>query len=239
MICRTFLLAVALAGPALADAPGAVARLDLAARLHARGIATGDALAVATAFRLARGVTLRPADWAHRTENATDDDAALAPPLRPLPDQPETADAARIGASVLALVTGQGADAALIMAEGDDDLTELVEDAAAETARGRIGSANHAEAVLPPGKKDIWEIPFAGMERAEVAVFGDGSGGLGWMVADAAGLPVCIAHHATDPLYCSFTPAANGFYTVTVLGTVLGTVPDRSSGDIRYLIVTN
>lgn len=211
------------------NAPGKVRTLALAAELYAHALATDDALAAVTAFRLASGVALRQADgWTRTTEDATGDE--LPGTSAGGGTAPKGEDAAK-GFSALALITGQAGDATREIAAGDDELALMVEDAAAETARGRIGGANQQVAALAPGKKDVWQIPFAGQEQAEVGVFGDGSGGLGWMVADAQGVPVCVDPYSDQPLYCSFTPAENAFYTVTVIS--------RADVDGQYLLATN
>jgi hypothetical protein len=231
------------AGAEEAPPPGTIATLDLAARLYASALAGDDPLAAVAAFRLAGRVTFRAeADWAKATAEAGADDLSFALPERAVIDAgtpPPPADGSALagagreapGFSALELVTGGMEAAVREMAAGDEDLLALVDDAAAETARGRIGGANSQMSSLGPGRKDVWEIPFAGMERAEIGVFGDGGGGLGWMVADPSGQPVCLTHHSEHPLYCAFTPAENAFYTVTVVS--------RAEAETRYLLATN
>ncbi len=240
------LAAVSLVRPALAEQPappGTVATLDLAARLYAEALARDDALAAVAAFRLAGSVTFRAdADWQKSTADSGAEDLSFVLPEKAVIDAgtpPPRADGTDIAASedggpgfsALELVTGGMEAAVREMAAGDEDLLALVDDAAAETARGRIGGANQQMSSLAPGRKDVWEIPFAGMERAEIGVFADDSGGLGWMVADQNGLPVCLTHYSEDPLYCAFTPAENAFYTVTVIS--------RAEAETRYLLATN
>ncbi|MCB6179601.1 hypothetical protein LHP98_15875 [Rhodobacter sp. Har01] len=243
MFLRPALLAPALLAPALLalavpvasaedTTPGQVHTLDLAARLYAHALATDDALSAVTAFRLVQSVTLRDdTSWQKSTEDVTGSEIVF----RTLPPEKQRevaqSTAKTSGFSALALVSGEMEAATREIAAGDDELTALVDDAATATARGRIGGANQQVAALAPGKKDTWQIPFAGQERAEIGVFGDGSGGLAWMVADAAGLPVCIDHYSEQPLYCAFTPAANAFYTVTVIS--------RSDVEGQYLLATN
>ncbi len=224
LICLV-LLAPLLARPAPAaeaQVPGTVARLELAARLYARGLATDDALAVVAAVRLADAVALRTdAGWTRATAAA--DDAAPAP---------ASAAAAATAAAAMAVLTAEARLTALLMAEGDDALTEIAEDAFAETARPRFGGANSAAGRLAPGQQDVWQIAFAGQQRAEIGVFGDGTGGLGWRVADATGETVCQGISAgVKPLFCTFTPAENAWYRVTI----------RSSADTGagYLLITN
>jgi len=209
------------ASPALADdtpaPPGPVATLDLATRLYAHALAQGDALSAVTAFRLVQSVTLREgADWERSTEDAP---------------KTEAAGAAASGLSAVALLTGQMEAATRDLAAGDEDLLAILDDATAETARGRIGGANQLVASLAPGRQDIWQIPFAGSERAELGVFNDGSGGLGWSVTDAGGAVLCADPWSDQPLYCSFTPRENAFYTVTVVS--------RYDAEGQYLLATN
>ncbi len=196
--------------------PGPVARLDLAARLYARGLARADAVTVLAAVHLARGVALRPgADWAHQTQPA----GAPAPAAPP----PATPPAAVLGDEARA--------AAFLLAEGDESLTDLAETLLAEPARRRTGGANSAASTLPPGSAEVWDIPLPGQERAEIGVFAQGAGLFGWQVSDAAGTPLCTAPPGPGPLYCSFTPPENGWYRVTVMA--------ETAAPADYLLITD
>ncbi|MBE2277776.1 MAG: hypothetical protein IAE87_15945 [Rhodobacteraceae bacterium] len=201
-----------------AQVPGTVGRLDLAARLYSLGLATDDALVVVAAVRLADAVALRgDAGWTRTTVAA---DTAAPGPAAPA-----------AGPAAMAVLSAEARQAALLMAEGDDALTEIAEDAFAETARPRFGGANSAAGRLAAGQQDVWQIAFAGQQRAEIGVFGDGTGGLGWRVANAAGVPVCQGTSVSAPLFCTFTPAENAWYRVTVRSAA-----DTGTG---YLLITN
>lgn len=220
------------ATPALADGAGTVATLDLAARLYAHGIATDDAVAVVAAFGLAHAITLRKATgWLHNSVKADETDfppdGSLIDSGAPPPDAPSRG---QIPAPPLALLTDEAENAALLMAEGNDDLTEIAEIIATNTAGTRTATANLVDTVLAPRMVDRWEIPFPGQVRAEVGIFGDGAT-LGMLVADAAGNTVCLTHAATGPFSCAFTPEENSFYAVSVM--------NRSGIESRYMLVTN
>lgn len=187
-------------------------------------MASDDAVAVVAAFNLAREVTLRTATgWLH-TNDAAADTALPA-------SAPTAADVdGHLLASPLSLLTGAAEDAARLMAEGDDDLTEIVEIVAADIGRRPTGAANAANAALAAGTVDIWEVPFAGQVRAEVGMFGDGTE-LGLQVADASGGTVCLPRISTGAISCAFTPDDNSFYTVTVT--------NRGGATARYMLLTN
>lgn len=202
--------------PALAEeGRGSAGVLDLAARLYAQGVAADDAVSVVTAVRMADGVTLRRATgWTHGTEPAAG-----------------TGAVPRAATSALALIRGEATEAARLMAEDNDDLTEILDAAGASGARGAVGGANAAEAVWTPAQQEVWTLPLAGQEPAEIGVFGDGTARFGWRVTGPDGAEICAAPPSEAPLYCRFTPSENAFFTVTLTG--------QGTAESRYLLITN
>lgn len=237
MLRRHFavLAALCLALPAWAEAPtanlstgstatpdpGPVATLALAWDLYELGLAREDAVILLTAVRLARQTSLRPATgW--KTEVAPADATAAAPPAG-LPRDP---------ASEAAL------ELALIMAEGDPEQADLAADVAADLAadlvRGRPGEGQlpSVTARIAGSGTDVYQIAFNGELPAEVALIGDGSGDLDLMVSDETGHLVCQDTSPGDRAFCAFTPARNGWFTVSVTNRA-------ESGSNLYRLMTN
>lgn len=213
---------------------GAIESLNLAARLYAHALANDDALSAVVALRLVQGVTpLEAGDWQKTTADVDGNEAVLAvlPPEKRSELALAMGQSGDEGLSELELVSGGIEAMAREMAADDPILLGLIDDALAETGRGRIGGANQHVVTLAPGKKDTWEIPFAGKELAEVGVFGDGSGGLAWQVAGSDGAPICQDIYSEEALYCAFRPPMDGTYIVTVIS--------RSNVEGRYMLATN
>ncbi len=210
------LLASLLASPALAEpapnladtpaaAPGAVAALSAAHRLHAQALATADTRALLDAIRLARPITIRPASGWTLTTSGT------APPGEP---QGATAPVNPAGPEAIAI--------ALAFAGEDPDLQDLVYDLDVQGAAGQSATVAAAASTLAAGQTDTWRIAFFGLSPAELAVIGDGDTPLSLTVTDEAGNPVCDTPAEALPAPCAFTPARNGFFSVIVKNT--GTV---------------
>jgi hypothetical protein len=102
------------------------------------------------------------------------------------------------------------------LAAGDVALLGVIDDAMAETGRGRIGGAVRWLSRLPPGSTDVWEVPFTGNSPAGLAVVGDGDANLDVVVTDENGNVFCYDISWSDSLYCDFTPAWDGYFYVTV-----------------------
>ncbi|MEX0285829.1 MAG: hypothetical protein AB3N23_14570, partial [Paracoccaceae bacterium] len=84
---------------------------------------------------------------------------------------------------------------------------------------------------LRAGRTDVFESPFYGGLLAEVAVLGDGDADLDVLITDANGNTICIDRSYSDKIYCSFTPAWDGYFYVAVV----------NQGRIRnsYYLLTN
>lgn len=175
---------------------GGVATLALAQDLYALGLANKDALTVLTAARLAASVDVKEVEQKKETKGE-----AVA-------DQPDGVDAPVDVATMLA--------SAKELAGEDETLVGLIEDAEAESGRGRIGGASSTLSRLPAGQTDVWEIPFYGESYAEVAVLGDGDANLDVLVTDENGNTICYDVSWSDKVYCDFVPSWNGYFYVTV-----------------------
>lgn len=183
------------------DQPGAVRALSLARQLYALGLAREDPVILLTAIKLAHSADLRAATGWQKSGDGTAPLDAAAP--TGLPRDP---------ASPAALAL------AMIMAEGDPALADLAADIEAGLARGpaALGHVSMAGSALPASATDSWRIPFFGQSRAELAVLGDGSGNLDLRVTDETGAVACLETGPEDQAYCAFTPAWNGYFTITV-----------------------
>lgn len=179
-----------------AAAPGGAVTLAMAQELYQIGLARKDALSVLTAARLAASVDARTVERRKTTEGTAlvgQDDGVGAP-----------VDAGAMLAKAREL------------AGEDETLAGLVEDAEAEGTRGRMGGASQTLSRLSAGQSDVWEVPFYGDSYAEVAVIGDGGANLDVLVTDENGNTICFDVSSSDKMSCSFTPAWNGYFHVTV-----------------------
>ncbi|WP_112311584.1 hypothetical protein [Pseudogemmobacter bohemicus] len=213
-----------------ADGAGPVSTIALALRLYEEAESQGDALGMAVAVRLAGGIRLRKAShW--QQESGRYQGAALTgakpAPLRVTPDL---------------LVSGAAWSGALLMAEEDEALSDVLYELPPPVLRGGVSQVT---AKLEPGRQDIWTMPFPGQSPAEVAVFtaapasetGEDAKSpplLLWSVEDGAGGVLCplrVVAAAT----CRFTPAENGFYRVVIAnpGSGAGAQPGE------YLLIAN
>jgi hypothetical protein len=182
--------------PQALSRPGPVARLYLAQDLYLQGLATRDALALIQSARMMRRVALIPApDRLPKTTGKRPAADAPAPLPFPLPDA--------------TLKT------AAILARGDDTLASLIDDT--QSAQPvPLGGVRQSTSALAPGGTDAWTLSFFGGVTAELAVLGNGQSTLSITVTDENGQSPCMVLAGADRLYCRFTPAANGSFTVTV-----------------------
>jgi hypothetical protein len=187
------------AAVARAGAPGPAARLVLAQDSYATAMSSGDALMLLAAIRLARGVTLRPpTGW---TLTTSGDAREAQPDVRAAPPDPASVQ-------VIAIVQA--------LAGEDPSLQDLVYDLDAQLPHHRSTTAIEALSDLDPGRTDSWRMAFSGQVAVELGLIGDGDAPLSFTVTDEAGDIVCARAPALDPGLCRFTPARNGFFTVTI-----------------------
>lgn len=200
--------------PSMEAEAGAVSQIAMAQDLYEYGVAAGDALSVLAAARIAASVELTDSDFT------------------PTQEAKEGADTTEDGEGVDAPISAEDMMAtAKELAAGDPALESLVEDAMAAGSRGRIGGASKTLSRLPAGYRDIFEIPFYGGRYAEIAIVGDGDANLDALVTDENGNAICVDTSYSDKLYCSFTPAWDGYFYVVV----------DNVGRVRnsYYLVTN
>lgn len=209
MFCRYALPLALSALPAFAETPnvsdrpegsaGSASQLVLAQRAYDLAMAEGEVLPLLAAIRLARGVTLRPANgW----EKATTGEAAT--------DAPQGRAASPDPASAAVLEIARN------LAGEDPDLQDLVYDLDAQLPRGWTETAVVATAELAPGQSDAWTLPLFGEVAAEIALIGDGDGPLVFALRDENGIAVCAHPASSQPMLCRLTPVRNGFFTITV-----------------------
>ena len=194
--------------------PGAVAQMIAAQRGYEMALKSGDPILLLAAVRLARGVVLRaPTAW----DRATEGEAPAA--------QPKGKDAAPDPASSTAVVIVQN------FAGDDPDLQDYVYDLDAQLPQGRKATAIATDAVLGTGQVDHWRMPLSGMVPAEIGLVSDGDTAMALTITDEAGLPVCSLPASPEPALCAFTPARNGFFTVTIT--------NQGSGENSYRLLAN
>ena len=221
---------------------GAAATLSLAYELYGIGTASGDALTVLTAAKLAASAEVEAKEPAALDPAGFDAEgltletfrarkAAPAAPAAPAPvmNEGETRPAAvatfraatnEDEGDAEAPPTAAGMFAKATELAGDDEaLKEIISDAEAETSRGRIGGAVSWLSRLNAGKMDIWEVPFYGNSYAEVAVAGDGDANLDMVITDENGNVICYDVSPSDQVYCDFVPAWDGYFYIAVENT--------------------
>lgn len=231
---------------------GAAASLSMAHELYALGVASGDALTVLTAAKLAaqaEGTPQEPAaldpakvalsDDTQTTRKKAAPSAAPAAPAPMMNDEPRpaakvtllTAEGDEEGAAEAPVSAAAMFAKATELAGDDEALKGLIADAEAEGARGRIGGAVTWESKLPRGQIDVWEVPFYGNSYAEVAIVGDGDANLDMVITDENGNVICYDVSPSDQVYCDFVPAWDGYFYVTV----------ENAGRVRnsYYLMTN
>jgi hypothetical protein len=241
------------AGPAAEGAaPGGASTMALAQDLYAVGVAQGDALTVLAAAKLAASVEVASAEAAELdpAKVTVDGDqttfrkkaAPAATPAAPAPIMNDEMRPAAKASFFSATSEDEGAAEAPVTAEAmfakatelaadDETLLGLIEDAKAESSRGRIGGAVQWLSRLPAGMTDVWEVPFYGNSYAEVAIVGEGDANLDVAITDENGNVICYDVSWSDKLYCDWTPAWDGYFYITV----------QNMGGVRnsYYLMTN
>lgn len=121
--------------------------------------------------------------------------------------------------------------AASPLLEGDEALEALAADMAAEGIKGVAAGPVYKLAELAPGTTSLPALQFNGGEYAEVYVEAVPGVDVNLTVRDAEGNLVC---RDTDPsfvAYCSWTPARDGDFTLTV--------ENRGAAATDYALMTN
>ena len=173
------------------------------------GISRKDPLATLAAARLAAGIATT--DSPRRPDPA--DGAAAARPAAAYP-----------AADVMFTVTRA-------LASGDALATDLAARAQAEAARLPLRSVIRATADIAAGQAQVWRIPFFAAAPAEVGLLGDGKANLDLTVSLGDAAPLCRDSAPADRALCTFVPAENATFTVTVT--------NRSETAASYSLLTN
>lgn len=231
MISAPIARAETFAAPANATARGPVSKLILALRLQAEAEARQDALALAVAADMAAKVQLREATgWAPQVIKTSPFAADAFPAAMPAADQNT---ALPPGAALVFLQSGEAMAAALLLAEEDDALSDVLVPLAGSAGWHHTGAVTQTEAELPAKGAQDWQLAFDGQSPAEIAVLTLGTGAAWWQVTDAQGQVICPGQPAHEARICRFTPEVNSFFHVTVAGAA------EAPGALRYLLMTN
>lgn len=187
--------------PTTADTPEtAVSKYALAQGLFAHAQASRNAVAALAAAQIMSGLDAKDVKREKETK-----------------DNPDMAGITEEGSGTDAPVGAEEMYAAAMdFAAGDATVMGLIEDAKAEGSRGRIGGASRTLSRLPAGKVDIFEVPFYGGRLAEIGIAGDGDANLDLLVTDENGNTICLDKTYSDQIYCSFTPAWDGYFVIAV-----------------------
>lgn len=176
---------------AAAVRPGPVAQRVLAQELHAEAMAKGDAILALAAARLALSVA--------SNDPGRNPEVEEPPPAGEVPMPPGTTD-------ILA--------AARALAGEDVTLAGLADEIAAEGGKPPPQAVSESRAALGPGQAALWSVSFFGDEVAEIAVLGAAPVTLS--VSDDAGSAICAPVAPAEVVLCSFVPARNGTFGITV-----------------------
>lgn len=190
---RRFLLAICLLGltvPALAETASPVKVAEMSARLYAAGKEAGDPLLILSAARMRKALAPVAGDRA-----AIDGAAGEGAPLS--------------WEEMLA--------SAEALAEGDEALLGLIEDARVEATKGVASGPVYNIGQLGNGKGDTYPpIAFRGGEYAEVYVEAKAAVNLNLAIYDDKGRLVCSDTDISHIAYCGWTPASAGTFTLKV-----------------------
>ena len=102
------------------------------------------------------------------------------------------------------------------LAAGDDAMLAMIADIEEGSSRGRIGGAI-AHAVAAAGRllRHLDASPITAASWPNWAIAGDGDADLDLLVTDENGNTICYDTSYSDQLYCSWTPAWDGYFIVT------------------------
>lgn len=181
---------MSLALPAWAEGASPVKVAELSARLYAAGIKAGDPLLVLSAAKLRKS-------------------------LAPVAGDRAAADGV-VGAGAPLSWEEMMASAAAL-AEGDEALMGLIEDASVEMNKGVASGPIYNIGSLSNGKGDTYPpIEFRGGEYAEVYVEARAATNLNLAIYDDKGRLVCSDTDISHIAYCGWTPASGGSFTLKV-----------------------
>ncbi len=204
---RRFLAAclVTLALPAWAEGPSPVKVAELSARLYAAGMEAGDPILILSAAKLRKSLALVAGE-----RSAVDGVAGQGAPLG---WEEMMASAAEV-------------------AEGDEVVLGLIEDAGLEMPRGVASGPVYNIGSLGNGKGDTYPpIEFRGGEYAEVYVEAKAATNLNLAVYDDQGRLVCSDTDISHIAYCGWTPASPGTFTLKV--------ENKGPAGADYALMTN
>jgi len=205
---RRFLFAATLMGltvPALAETASPVKIAEMSARLYTVGVKAGDPLLILSAARMRKGLAPVVGDRA-----AVDGVAGEGAPLG--------------WEEMLA--------SAEALAEGDEALLGLIEDARVEATKGVASGPVYNIGQLGTGKGDTYPpIEFRGGEYAEVYVEAKAAVNLNLAIYDDKGRLVCSDTDISHIAYCGWTPAAAGTFTLKV--------DNKGPAAAAYALMTN
>lgn len=189
-----------------AEGPSPVQVAALSARLFDVGTAQADPVLMLAAARLRKQI------------NPSEDATRQAEGGAPATDAP--------------LSWQEMADAAEVLAEGDEALLGLIDDLRAETTKGVVSGPVYNIGSIPAGKTDIYaRVDFKGGEYAEVYIEAKTSVDLNLTITDAQGRLVCADTDPSHIAYCGWRPDATGAFNLKV--------ENRSGQATRYALMTN
>lgn len=103
--------------------------------------------------------------------------------------------------------------------------------AASPLSAGALPGPKATREVVSADSTDTYSVIFEGLERAEIAVIGDGDTDLDLYVYDEFGNLIESDDDSTDQCYVTFFPRRTGRFTIRIV--------NRGSVYNRYAIVTN
>jgi hypothetical protein len=205
---RRILLASVLLGltlPALAETASPVKVAELSARLYAAGMEAGDPVLILSAARMRK--TLAPVAG----DRAAVDGVA--------------GDGAPLGWEEM-LASAES------LADGDEALLGLIEDAKVEATKGVASGPVYNIGSLGTGRGDTYPpIEFRGGEYAEVYVEAKAAVNLNLSIYDDKGRLVCSDTDISHIAYCGWTPASPGSFTLKV--------DNKGPAAAEYALMTN
>lgn len=201
--CLAALLACT-AHVAIADGTRALQKVQASRVLYEEGVATRDALMVVAAAKLRRSAGLEASDRA---------------------SEAGPSEGAHLGWTDML-------DQARDFAEGDEVLTGLIEDVAAETTKGVTNGPVYNIASLGAKGSDTYRnVPFDGKKYAEVYVESRGSQNVDVYIYDAKGRLVCSDTDVSAIAYCGWRPRESGVFSVKVT--------NEGGAGTQYSLMTN